>query len=135
MAEPPLVIEQRREQQRLISSGIGARVSQLRRNRGLRVADLAAAVGVSPSLISQIERGRSAPSVATLFMLAKALAVPVDDLFEEMSPSASPPPRRRPLGEHRANAAQGGARPAGRSRSDAIWSARTTGLPSTSGAG
>ena len=57
---------------------------------GLRVADLAGVVGVSTSLISQIERGRSAPSVATLFMLAKALSVPVDDLFEKVSPGASP---------------------------------------------
>jgi transcriptional regulator with XRE-family HTH domain/quercetin dioxygenase-like cupin family protein len=89
MTEPPPVIDDRRARQRLIYSGIGARVSEVRRRTGLRVADLAAAVGVSPSLISQIERGRSAPSVATLFMLAKALAVPVDDLFEEMRPGPS----------------------------------------------
>ena len=55
---------------------------------GLRVADLAGVVGVSPSLISQIERGRTTPSVATLFMLAKALSVSVDDLFEEAGSSS-----------------------------------------------
>ena len=82
-------LSDRRAQQRKISTGIGARVSGLRREKGLRVADLAGLVGVSPSLISQIERGRTAPSVATLFMLAKALAVPVDDLFEEVSPGGA----------------------------------------------
>jgi transcriptional regulator with XRE-family HTH domain len=38
-------------------------------------------VGVSPSLISQIERGQSRPSVSTLFALADALEVPVDAFF------------------------------------------------------
>lgn len=38
-------------------------------------------VGVSPSLISQIERGRSQASVATLFALAESLEVPVDAFF------------------------------------------------------
>jgi transcriptional regulator with XRE-family HTH domain len=89
MSEPTVVNDQRRVQQRLISSSIGARVSGLRRKNGLRVADLAAMVGVSPSLISQIERGRTTPSVATLFMLAKAFAVPVDDLFDEISTAIS----------------------------------------------
>jgi len=44
----------------------------------MRVSELARLVGVTPSLISQIERGNSRPSVATLFALAEALDVPVD---------------------------------------------------------
>src|SRR5947207_9470591 len=46
--------------------------------RKMRVSELARAVGVTPSLISQIERGNSRPSVATLFALAEALDVSVD---------------------------------------------------------
>jgi transcriptional regulator with XRE-family HTH domain len=61
--------------------GIGVRLAELRNRRGLQVSALARAVQVSPSLISQIERGRSRPSVSTLFSLAEALEVPVDAFF------------------------------------------------------
>ena len=47
----------------------------------MRVSDLARAVGVSPSLVSQIESGRSRPSVSSLFAIAEALQVPVDAFF------------------------------------------------------
>ncbi len=90
MSESPAAPDERRLQQRTLSSGIGARVSTRRREMGLRVADLAGVVGVSPSLISQIERGRTNPSVATLFALAKALSVPIDDLFEEPCANGTP---------------------------------------------
>lgn len=49
----------------------------------MRVSELARGVGVSPSLISQVERGQSRPSVSTLFALAQALEVPVDAFFRE----------------------------------------------------
>jgi quercetin dioxygenase-like cupin family protein/DNA-binding XRE family transcriptional regulator len=49
----------------------------------MRVAELAREVGVTPSLISQIERGMSRPSVSTLFAIAQALDVPVDAFFRE----------------------------------------------------
>jgi DNA-binding XRE family transcriptional regulator/quercetin dioxygenase-like cupin family protein len=62
---------------------VGDRVGAYRKQRGLKVSELARAVGVSPSLISQIERGQSRPSVSTLFALAEALAVPVDAFFAE----------------------------------------------------
>lgn len=48
----------------------------------MRVTELARATGVTPSLISQIERGQSRPSVATLFSIAEALGVAVDALFD-----------------------------------------------------
>jgi len=74
--------------------------------RRMRVSELARAVGVTPSLISQIERGSTRPSVATLFALAEALDVSVD-VFADRSagettgaapPSAGPalaPPSAR----------------------------------------
>jgi DNA-binding XRE family transcriptional regulator/quercetin dioxygenase-like cupin family protein len=52
----------------------------------MRVAELAREVGVTPSLISQIERGMSRPSVSTLFAIAQALDVPVDAFFREPQP-------------------------------------------------
>jgi transcriptional regulator with XRE-family HTH domain len=60
---------------------VGGQVAAYRKERHLKVSELARAVGVSPSLISQIERGQSQPSVSTLFALAEALDVPVDAFF------------------------------------------------------
>ena len=62
---------------------IGDRVSSVRSARNVRVSELARQTGVSSSLISQIERGHSRPSVATLFALARALDVPVDTFFAD----------------------------------------------------
>lgn len=76
---------------------IGRRLAALRRDRGVRVTDLAREVGVSAALISQIERGRSRPSVSTLFALARALEVPVDAFFREQHEPA--PVRSGPSGE------------------------------------
>lgn len=82
-----------------LASDIGRRLAAHRAARGMRVADLAREVGVTPSLISQIERGQSRPSVTTLFALAQALDLPVDAFFREpqggapgAAPSAAPPP-------------------------------------------
>jgi DNA-binding XRE family transcriptional regulator/quercetin dioxygenase-like cupin family protein len=66
-----------------LATDIGRRVAAYRAERGMRVADLAREVGVTPSLISQIEHGQSRPSVTTLFALAQALSLPVDAFFRE----------------------------------------------------
>jgi transcriptional regulator with XRE-family HTH domain len=76
---------------------VGERVASYRKDRHLKVSELARMVGVSPSLISQIERGQSQPSVATLFALAESLDVPVDAFFLKEGNSGSPPePRPAP---------------------------------------
>jgi transcriptional regulator with XRE-family HTH domain len=64
-----------------VTDAISDAVAEQRRARGMRVSELARLVGVSPSLISQIERGQSRPSVSTLFSLAEALSVPIDVFF------------------------------------------------------
>lgn len=63
--------------------GIGRRIAAYRAQRGMRASDLARSVGVSPSLVSQIERGQSRPSVSTLFAVAETLGLPVDAFFRE----------------------------------------------------
>jgi transcriptional regulator with XRE-family HTH domain len=62
---------------------LGARIRHERQSAGLTVRKLAARIQVSPSLISQIERGRATPSVATLWAIATELGLPVGDLFSE----------------------------------------------------
>jgi DNA-binding XRE family transcriptional regulator/quercetin dioxygenase-like cupin family protein len=77
-----------------LAGDIGRRLAAHRAQRGMRVAELAREVGVTPSLISQIERGLSRPSVSTLFAIALALQVPVDAFFREppQAVAASPVP-------------------------------------------
>ena len=61
--------------------GMGDRIRRERRARGLSLRDLADRLGVSPSLISQVETGRAMPSVSTLYALATELDVSLDDLL------------------------------------------------------
>jgi transcriptional regulator with XRE-family HTH domain len=60
---------------------IGDRLRTRRQELGLSLRDLAARLGVSPSLISQIERGRANPSVSTLYALVSELDISLDDLL------------------------------------------------------
>jgi len=83
---------------------MGERLRAVRRERGLSLRDLAKRLDVSPSLISQVETGRASPSVSTLYAMAQALSVSVDDLlFDEVdrpqrASRASPAPaERRPF--------------------------------------
>jgi transcriptional regulator with XRE-family HTH domain len=78
------------------AADIGPRVAAHRARNGMKVSGLARAVGVSPSLISQIERGQSRPSVSTLFALAEALHVPVDAFFRDPKSSAPAAPPADP---------------------------------------
>ena len=52
---------------------------------GMTLRELARQADVSPSLISQIENGKSQPSVATLYSFSRLLKVSVDELFDERS--------------------------------------------------
>ncbi|MBW8820227.1 helix-turn-helix domain-containing protein [Streptomyces sp. NPDC086033] len=61
---------------------VGARIRQARLERGLGLRALAREVGVSASLVSQIETGKSQPSVSTLYAITTALGISVESLFE-----------------------------------------------------
>jgi DNA-binding XRE family transcriptional regulator/quercetin dioxygenase-like cupin family protein len=61
---------------------IGARIRAERLRRGMTVRGLARDIGVSASLISQIETEKSRPSVSTLYAITTALGLPVEDLFD-----------------------------------------------------
>src|SRR3954471_1230780 len=60
---------------------LGSRIRHEREAAGLTVRGLAARINVSASLISQVERGRATPSVATLWAIASELGIPVGELF------------------------------------------------------
>lgn len=60
---------------------IGDKVRQARKARGFTLEQVARRVGVTQGAISQIELGRTNPSVATLKALADSLGITVGDLF------------------------------------------------------
>ena len=68
---------------------IGEQLRARRHELGLSLRVLADRLRVSPSLISQIERGRANPSVSTLYALVAELDVSLDELlFNDRRPSA-----------------------------------------------
>src|SRR4051812_4784404 len=72
-------------------SQIGERLREARQSQGLTARDVARRVGVSPSLISQIERDKVNPSVSTLWALVTVLGLTMSDLFSEVpSPHSAP---------------------------------------------
>jgi transcriptional regulator with XRE-family HTH domain len=60
---------------------LGRRIRQLRLERSLIGADLAAQAGISASFLSQLERGLASPSLKVLGGLARALGVPTATLL------------------------------------------------------
>ena len=60
---------------------IGERLRQARLRRGMTVRGLARVVDVSASLISQIETGKSSPSVSTPYAITAALDISIEDIF------------------------------------------------------
>lgn len=62
---------------------IGSRILEARRALGLQQKQLAEKAGLTPSLVSQIERDRVSPSLNTLRKLAGVLGVSLSWFFEE----------------------------------------------------
>src|SRR5919205_3570676 len=69
---------------------VGERLRALRRFRRCTLRTIAARSGLSESFLSQVERGRSSASIASLRRIAEALGVTIADLFE---PDGVPGPR------------------------------------------
>jgi len=63
---------------------IGARVRERRGSLGLPLRQVANRTGLSISLLSQIELGKSAASIASLYKLSRALRTPLSQLLDEI---------------------------------------------------
>jgi transcriptional regulator with XRE-family HTH domain len=67
---------------------IGKKVEKYRKARGLSSRELANLAEITPSMLSQIERGLANPSIQTLKVLAKTLDVPTFSFFIEETNTA-----------------------------------------------
>jgi transcriptional regulator with XRE-family HTH domain len=78
----------------IASKGLGSRLRLARERNGMSLRELARRVGVSPSLVSQIELERVKPSVGTLYSMSNELGLLLDELFRDAVPK--PVGRGRP---------------------------------------
>lgn len=60
---------------------LGERLREEREGRNLSLRAVASAVGISPSMLSQVETGKIHPSVNTLYAMVSYLEVSLDDLL------------------------------------------------------
>ena len=65
------------------TSGIGERLREIRAERNLSLDDAAEMTGVSKPMLGQIERGRSVPTITTLWKIATGLKTPLSAFLEE----------------------------------------------------
>jgi transcriptional regulator with XRE-family HTH domain len=98
----------------LTPESLGARLRELRTGAGLSLRALAARLGISPSAVSQIERGVMRPSVSRLIAYVGAIGVPLSAVFEtgiEKAPEGQAGPD--PAGVDPVGTALAGTAPAG----------------------
>jgi transcriptional regulator with XRE-family HTH domain len=69
---------------------IGGRLRDVRKASGLRLKQVAERAGLSVSLLSQIERGISSPSMRSLRSICHALGIDGEALFASPTPAQSP---------------------------------------------
>ncbi|WP_217923754.1 helix-turn-helix transcriptional regulator [Miltoncostaea oceani] len=65
------------------------RIRQARETRGISQAKLASLINVSPATVYRWETGRSEPPIGSAGQMARALGVPLDDLYVHVPDGAT----------------------------------------------
>lgn len=65
---------------------LGQAIREARKKKGLSLRSVAASAEISPSLLSQVETGKTNPSVGTLYALVHVLEVSIDELINGVGP-------------------------------------------------
>src|SRR5215471_17113472 len=64
-----------------VNVNVGSLIRRERQKQGLSLRELARRVGVSASMLSQVETGRARPSVSTIYAIAAELQLSIDALL------------------------------------------------------
>lgn len=75
----------------MAAESIGIRLREARLRQGISLRSVAQSLGVSASLISQVETGKTQPSVSTLYALVTHLGISIDDLLGVVPSAAEAP--------------------------------------------
>jgi transcriptional regulator with XRE-family HTH domain len=73
-----------------VNVNVGSLIRQERERQRLSLRELARRVGVSASMLSQVETGRTRPSVSTIYAIAAELGLSIDALLSEEAAVADP---------------------------------------------
>jgi transcriptional regulator with XRE-family HTH domain len=66
-----------------VNVNVGSLIRRERQAQGLSLRELARRVGVSASMLSQVETGRTRPSVSTIYAIATELGLSIDALLSD----------------------------------------------------
>lgn len=72
-------------------SQIGNIIRKYRKEKGLKLIDLASSSGISVAMLSKIETGRMIPTLPTLFSAISTLRIPIDTFFKELGETSEFP--------------------------------------------
>ena len=81
MPAEPTATRRARDLSADVQDGVGQRLRAERERHGVSLRALARRLAISPSALSQIETGRSRPSVGTLYAIVSELDISLDELF------------------------------------------------------
>ncbi|CAN5506628.1 cupin domain-containing protein [soil metagenome] len=71
---------------------IANRIKEKRKEKDITLQELAAEIGVTKGLISQIENNRTVPSLSVLLSIIKSLHVDLNDFFDKLNPTEEDAP-------------------------------------------
>src|ERR1700734_859003 len=75
-----------------LNVNVGSRIRRERQHQGLSLRELARRVGVSASMLSQVETGRTRPSVSTIYAIATELGLSIDALLSDREAAVATAP-------------------------------------------
>lgn len=61
---------------------LGENLKRIRTEKGMSQGDIVRKLGMPKSFVSNIENGKTNPTLATIAKLAKALSVPIENLIK-----------------------------------------------------
>ncbi len=61
---------------------LGRNLKRIRKEKGVSQGEVASAFGMDKAFISNIENGKTNPTLATIAKLAKAVGVPIEELMK-----------------------------------------------------
>ncbi len=73
------------KKEQLVYYKIGSQIRRYRKEKDLKLVDLAAMTNIGSAMLSKIENGRMIPTIPTLFTIINRLGIPLEAFFAELT--------------------------------------------------